>query len=105
MPNFDTFQDLFENLSTSESESEEYDIDLSFAQCAATVDSATHTCDDKKASSVEDKEIIKLVEYFSKSQMTVNYCKSSTITLQTKSKVVSLPPPEKYARKNKQHMQ
>ena len=102
MPRFDTAQDLFENLSTSEAESEEYDIDLSFAQCSS-VDSLTHTCEDKGAFSGEDAEIAKLVEYFSKSQMTVNDWNS--ISRQSTSKVVSLPPPEKYARKKKQHVQ
>ena len=95
-------QDLFEDLSTSEADSDEFDLNLSFPQYANSTNSTTYGCEEgKQEQSKKDLEIMKLIEIFTNSQHSPK--QGRAIVSRTSSTNDPMPPPKKYVRKNQQH--
>ena len=94
-----TAQDLFEDLSTSETESDDFDLNLPFACEATNAECDALGCEGKQLPN-DDIELRKLVEFYVSSQCSPKVCLQTASLLSTRG-FESLPPPEKFVRKNR----
>ena len=96
-------QDLFEDLSTSEADSDEFDLNLPFPpQYANSTNSTTHGCEEgKQIQCKKDVEIMKLIEIFTNPQHSPKQGKAHVA--RSTSTNDPMPPPRKYVRKNLKH--